>query len=906
MPHPEDLRGQLMRLAELRSAKLHGKPTLRALARAAKRRSPTVPDSWLKGESLPRDSDALLGLIAMIRAEATQSGLLEHDVDAPGLTVKDFLQDRRWQDLFDVVWDARSEAKREAAHHQQAQAVLEARGPRESATAPADPPRPIRSWTARRLGVHPAIRGAAHIPDPANDFSLPCYVERPHDLQLRDLLIQAARPGAGPLLVVVAGTSCTGKTRTAYEALAYLPDTWQLLFPQTPATLQEALEAGAAGPGTVLWLNEAQERLSGPDGESAAAALLRRLDTRQGPFIALATLWPEKEAALRGTTTPRARDLLAQAHRVAVPDSFSRHLDRVHEASGKDGALAIALATGGTAITQTLAAGPDLVHHYENPQDARGHLGNAVISAAVDARRLGATNPIPLAFLQAAAPGYLSAAQRGNADPAAWFHDALSYAQAEVKEVAACLQPVPHPSGMGPSPDVVTVADYLQQHGSWTRGDQLPPASFWKAAAHHLTDPSDQYRLLLSAEGRLLNRQATHIALHIDADLPAGLLRTLVLARDSAGDKDGAEFLARMRASSDVLSDLARARESSGEPADAERLVREAAVHGYVIGLADLSRMRAEAGEWESAERLAREATGLGHNLALDDLARVREEAGEMESAARLYREAPAHRILPSPQRVQDENADTRFVTWNTTPANHLCAYVLLVRGRERAGDAEGAEHVARLVAADGDPFALSALALMRDAGGQAASAEKLAIEAAVHGEPSALLSLAEARARDRAWASAEYLVRQAADHRGWYPFIRLVTSLQEAGKADDAERVAREAAAHRYPFPLADLAGMREKAGQHADAERLAWELARNGDAGTLADLALSRQAAGQPAQARRLAREAAARGYPRALKELALQAEDHHLLAYGLDSDGTPSLPWTVADVISECEGE
>lgn len=58
--------------------------------------------------------------------------------------------------------------------------------------------------------------------------------------------------------------------------------------------------------------------------------------------------------------------------------------------------------------------------------------------------------------------------------------------------------------------------------------------------------------------------------------------------------------------------------------------------------------------------------------------------------------------------------------------------------------------------------------------------------------------------------------------------------------------------------------------------------------------------------AQAERLAREAAARGRPRALKELAQQAEDQDLPAYGLDSDGTTSVPWTVADIISDCDGE
>ncbi|WP_328743781.1 hypothetical protein OHT57_00385 [Streptomyces sp. NBC_00285] len=86
------------------------------------------------------------------------------------------------------------------------------------------------------------------------------------------------------LLVVVRGESCTGKTRTAVEALtAAVPDDFQLLFPTDADSLLAALAADVLSPRSVLWLNEAQDYLDGPVGEAAAAALLRR--TLQGQVL---------------------------------------------------------------------------------------------------------------------------------------------------------------------------------------------------------------------------------------------------------------------------------------------------------------------------------------------------------------------------------------------------------------------------------------------------------------------------------------------------------------------------------------------------------------------------------------------------------------------------------------------
>ncbi|MFG2481125.1 hypothetical protein [Streptomyces fagopyri] len=310
----------------------------------------------------------------------------------------------------------------------------------------------------------------------SGEFVLPTYVLRAHDRLLRARLAAAIDDAAAPTLLVIRGGSCTGKTRTAFEAVrATVPDDFQLLAPADAQGLHAVLEADAIGPRTVLWLNEAQNYLTGQHGEAVAAALLRRLDGA-GPLIMQATLWPEYEKALTSAPTPgntdphrHARDLLAQAARVDVPPNFADDLRAVSVAAdGGDSSLAIAAVAGSVEITQALAAGPDLIDDYEHPVGLTGAWARALVSTAMDAHRLGATSSLPHAFLKAAAPGYLTEQERAAAH-ADWFDDALARARALVKRTTSALQDVPHSTGMGPLPGVVKLADYLQQYGRRTR-----------------------------------------------------------------------------------------------------------------------------------------------------------------------------------------------------------------------------------------------------------------------------------------------------------------------------------------------------------------------------------------------------------------------------------------------------
>ncbi|MFF0001510.1 hypothetical protein [Streptomyces avermitilis] len=453
MSREPDFFEDLRRVGALKKGLLGGRPADHPLSKIPEAQvSRDTIGAWLRGERFPQRLEPLLSVLGKIRVEAASQNLLNNPADGvSGESIAELLAEDRWREKWTVEQRRRTQSNQKDAEREQARRVLadEERWVRRAALA--DRPRPVRSWTPKRLGVHPAIPGHPAGPDGAG-FVLPAYVSRPHDDRLHTRLAAAVTDSTS-LLVVVRGESCTGKTRTAFQALTAVPDDFHLLFPADADSLLAMLAADALGPRTVLWLNEAQHYLDGPAGEAAAAALLRRLDT-DGPFIALATLWPDRDKAL--TTTPtagkddahrQARALLAQADYIHLPPSFAAHLDTVRHMALRDASLAAALETGGTDVTQVLAAGPDLVAHYEHTDGPHGVYGKALISVAMDAYRLGITGPLLLAFLHDAAPGYVTDSERAAADPDTWFSDALTHARTLIKQIIRPLQDVPNPPG---------------------------------------------------------------------------------------------------------------------------------------------------------------------------------------------------------------------------------------------------------------------------------------------------------------------------------------------------------------------------------------------------------------------------------------------------------------------------
>ncbi|MGW6819493.1 hypothetical protein [Streptomyces sp. NPDC055005] len=778
------------------------------------------------------------------------------------------------------------------------------------------PGKPIGEWEPHALEVHPAG------PDVQGRRVLSGYVRREHD-QVLAAAVEDVAAGHSRIVVLV-GSSSTGKTRACWEAVQPLAEHgWLLWHPFDPTRADAAIDAlHHVRPRTVVWLNEAQHYLGdAADGERIAAAVHHLLTSpERGPVLVLGTLWPEY--ATRYMTLPtagrldphsRVRELLS-GRLVSVPEVFDSAAlaGAAGFAAGGDRLLADALtrAQADGRVAQDLAGAPELLHRHQHATPG----AKAILEAAMDARRLGVGLHLPQGFLTDAATDYLS-----DTDYDLLADDWAEQAYAELAGLvhgkqALLRRTTPRPARRPPTPatrppapassgPVFRLADYLEQHGRTTRRHLCPPASFWHAALSHLTSHDELEGLAREAEVRYRLQWARHLLQRAADHGNTRALAELADIRGEAGDREGAEALYRQaadRGNTNALADLARMREETGHPEDAEALYRQAADHGNTNALMRLADIREKAGDRKGAEVLARRAVDQGHPHALARLAMIREKAGNREDAEALYQQA----------------AD------NDNPI----ALMRLAEIRERAGDRGSAEALYQQAADHGNPHALTFLAEIREKAGDREGAERLARQATDQGHPHTPTRLAEIRERAGDRESAEALYQQAAKLGSPIALMRLIRMREKAGDREGAERQARQAADLGRPRALTLLAEMRAEAGDLDDAERLARQAADLGDTDALAFLAVTRDKHGDRESAERLARQAADQGHGSALTELAVlreeagdregaealyrQAADHgsifdpvqpgmgssieELWPHGLDPDGTPTPPW------------
>ena len=520
--------------------------------------------------------------------------------------------------------------------------------------------------------------------------ALPAYVPRDHDTELGSV-VRAAAEGRSGIAVLVGGSS-TGKTRACWEALQLLrdrPGQWRLWHPIDPSRPDAALrELPGIGPRTVVWLNEAQFYLDVADGglgERVAAGLRELLrDPARAPVLVLATLWPQfwdgLTARPAGGADPhaQARELLA-GHDITVPAAFTAaQLQRLGEAGDARLAQAAAGAQDGQVI-QFLAGAPELLARYRNAPPAAA----ALIHAAMDARRLGMGIGLPQAFLEAAAPGYLTDAE-WDALGEDWLEQALAYTAVPCKGVRGPLTRIrPRPArSRAPGPGSRDSGEQLAGGPASIAGGAAVPARGLPRSARPASPqgPVPPGRLLgRSGRPRLPRRPGQRSV------MPPTLAACTVTPPSStrtpppAATSDAVFYLSnpphylradvrplRWAAAHVPLDDpdavarlLDSLREAGAEEQAAALLARDPAAH---VALDDpdavarlLDSLREAGAEEQAAALLARDPAA---HVSLDDpgaVARLLDslrEAGAEEQAAALAGRAAAHVALDDPDAV--------------------------------------------------------------------------------------------------------------------------------------------------------------------------------------------------------------------------------------------------------------
>ncbi|WP_076831929.1 toll/interleukin-1 receptor domain-containing protein [Frankia sp. CcI49] len=663
-----------------------------------------------------------------------------------------------------------------------------------------------------RLEVHRAVATtAAGVP------VLPVYVPREHDRQLAEVVARTADEKISQIAVLVGGSS-TGKTRACWEAVGLLRgrgEPWRLWHPIDPTRPEAALaDLARIAPYTVIWLNEAQFYLAPDAGGDQVAAGLRNLlrEPGHGPLLILSTLWPEHWDAL--TTRPHAgrpdphahaRELLDGAHIIRLPDAFAgADWETLAGLAGSDPRLAEAAthARDGQ-IVQYLAGAPALLDRYQQAQPAT----QALIHAAMDARRLGAGPHLPLAWLAQAAPGYLTdtaweqallAAERTGVD---WLDHALDYVTTPANGIPGVLTPVlsntarnqrtPRTSSSTGPERRYRLADYLDQHGRRHRAGHLPPIDFWTAAAAHARR-SDLDTLAYAAWNRGLYRDATQ--LHKDAT--------------THGNPHAAHAL---------ITHLNTLHPTDHRPAG------HAAAHVALDDPAAVAALLDRLHQLGAREQTATLATRAAAHVALDNpyavarlLERLRELGTARQMAMLLARDPAAHIAVDDPVAVAGlldglEEAGAGRQT-----------LMLLVR--------DPAAHVTL-----DDPDAVAQLLHRLHRLGAADQTATLATRAATHAaldNPDAVARLLDGLDEVAAAEQTAALAERAAAHialDNTYAMAQLLERLHRLGAAEQAATLATRAAAHIALDNPDAVARLLDRLDELPADEQMATLLARN-----------------------------------------------------------------------------
>ncbi|MBV9011215.1 MAG: hypothetical protein JO272_04060 [Pseudonocardiales bacterium] len=479
------------------------------------------------------------------------------------------------------------------------------------------------------LGVHPAIHAGSSGADDGEELTvLTPYVVRDHDQKLRARL----RDGCGHLMVVLVGGSSAGKTRACVEAVREVLARWPVVHPATAEELLTLLDDGTVT-GTVLWLNETQRYLQPPHGRDVAIALRRVLSTpartAEDRVVIVGSMWldPYWHTFTRPPqpgepdTYAEVRDLLIRpGMRIRVADDFSTATDEqraeLDRLASQDPRLAMAVTAGGEQlrITQTLAGGPLLLDHY---RDLAGTPAHAVLTAAMDAHRIGYESPSPATFLEQAVPGYLTPEQRATGAGPGWLTTALKAAAQHIHGVRA-LTPIRIDETIDEA-DSYVLHDFLAQHAIHDRRREPLPASLWDAATRRVEELADLRRIGYNATIRRLVNYT--VSIH----------RILADAGDWGAAGLLAELLAERGAEAAVI-ELLRARADAGDSEAAESLAGLLAERGDEAAVTEL-RARADAGDWNAAWWLAELLAERGDRDGAVMELRARADAGDSVAA---------------------------------------------------------------------------------------------------------------------------------------------------------------------------------------------------------------------------------------------------------------------------------
>src|SRR5262245_12912776 len=278
------------------------------------------------------------------------------------------------------------------------------------------------------LGVHPAARD--------DGGQVPAYVVRDVD----DQVDAAVRAGG---FVLLSGESTAGKTRVAYEAMRRVLPDHHLVAPASRESVRTVVETVVDQRRCVVWLDDV-ERFFGAHG--LTVPLLDRMLAADAVVLGTIRVGELDRFGARHESDSDDRDGWRAAREVlrrAVEIPLSRRWSEPElTRAGKSGDRRVRSAlrmTDTFGLAELLADGPELARDWQNGWRPGGHpRGAALVAAAVDCRRAGLSDPVPVGLLAELAEHYLDAHGRATLRPET-LSDAVRWAREPARGASSLL-----------------------------------------------------------------------------------------------------------------------------------------------------------------------------------------------------------------------------------------------------------------------------------------------------------------------------------------------------------------------------------------------------------------------------------------------------------------------------------
>ena len=666
---------------------------------------------------------------------------------------------------------------------------------------------PVQQVDPARLGIHPAWK----LPGTP---SVPPYVPR-----TADTVLDRALEGGG--LVVIHGHSAAGKSRTAYEALrrnAHRLGWRKVLVPQNAEALRVLAEATPDLANVVIWLDDLDHYLTAEGLDDGLLSIFN--PPGRSDVVVLATLRSRARDAL-GVDKDEATVPACTARRVltgSTPIRLDRDLNPEELDTAKryrfDPRIAAALdSPSGAGLAEHMAAAPAAAQRWQDGRDGADEQAAALISAAVDLRRAGYLEPVPLAWLAELHTIYLAPRTRhrlGDGDLA----KAVAWATEPVRGASSCLLPA--------GQDRYVAFEYLVDDVDLRPGAPDVPDEVWQrlVSTAVLAESS-----LARIAWRAFGRGQMGIAIQIWSDLAA-----------AGGDlHDYAMF---------HLGAAAQARDELDE---AERWYLRAAKLGNSRAMSNLGTIAELRDDYNTAHTWYGRAADAGLTLAMTNLGSLLLKTGHVYEARAQY------------QRAADAGDPAGFrkqaaLEWEHGNAQQ--ALTLLQRALQ-AGDATSARLLGMLLRT-----------LPEDAGVTQDEIESLYRLAVEMGDTEAMCEMARVHVQRGELDAAETWVRRALTRVGDTGAGQALAELtmgmlmEVRRRPRDEEAWYRRATARGHPVAMANLGVVLSQRGEYDEAEDLFRAALTAGLPQAEVNLGTLYRQRGMPGEARRWYRRAADRG--------------------------------------------